>query len=115
MDCRTQERERGITIQCADTNSFCKVDDTHVRIDISDTRGQGDFTAEVERSLHVLDGAIVVFDAKMGVEPQASKVWFQAEKYRVPRMCFINKLDNIGADFYKSYDTFLEHSSYQAV
>ncbi|MCA9379173.1 GTP-binding protein, partial [Candidatus Dojkabacteria bacterium] len=114
MDFMDQERERGITIQSAATTAFWSVDDVKYRINIIDTPGHVDFTAEVERSLRVLDGAVVVFDGKMGVEPQSSKVWFQAEKYRVPRMCYINKLDNIGADFYKSYDTIVEHLSERA-
>src|SRR5690606_28150792 len=114
MDFMAQERERGITIQSAATTAFWELNGQPYRINILDTPGHVDFTAEVERSLRVLDGAIVVFDGKMGVEPQSSKVWFQAEKYRVPRMCYINKLDNIGADFYKSYDTIVEHLSEKA-
>ncbi|MFS8130818.1 MAG: elongation factor G, partial [Candidatus Dojkabacteria bacterium] len=115
MDFMPQERERGITIQSAATTAFWSLHDQLYRINIIDTPGHVDFTAEVERSLRVLDGAIVVFDGKMGVEPQSSKVWFQAEKYRVPRMCYINKLDNIGADFYKSYDSITEHLTEKAV
>ncbi len=114
MDFMDQERERGITIQSAATTALWDLDGHTYRINIIDTPGHVDFTAEVERSLRVLDGAIVVFDGKMGVEPQSSKVWFQGEKYRVPRMCYINKLDNIGADFYKSYDTIVEHLSEKA-
>jgi elongation factor G len=115
MDFMAQERERGITIQSAATTAFWDYNDNTYRINIIDTPGHVDFTAEVERSLRVLDGAIVVFDGKMGVEPQSSKVWFQAEKYLVPRMCYINKLDNIGADFYKSYESIVEHLSDYAV
>src|SRR5690606_7854824 len=115
MDFMAQERERGITIQSAATTAFWELNGQPYRINILDTPGHVDFTAEVERSLRVLDGAVVVFDGKMGVEPQSSKVWFQAEKYRVPRMCYINKLDNIGADFYKSYDSITEHLSEKAV
>ncbi|MDQ6984949.1 MAG: elongation factor G [Candidatus Dojkabacteria bacterium] len=115
MDFMDQEKERGITIQSAATTAFWEFEDNAYRINIIDTPGHVDFTAEVERSLRVLDGAVVVFDGKMGVEPQSSKVWFQAEKYLVPRMCYINKLDNIGADFYKSYDTILEHLSDKAI
>ncbi len=115
MDFMAQERERGITIQSAATTAFWELNGHPYRINIIDTPGHVDFTAEVERSLRVLDGAIVVFDGKMGVEPQSSKVWFQAEKYRVPRMCYVNKLDNIGADFYKSYGTIVEHLSDHAV
>src|ERR1041385_6049683 len=95
MDWMEQERERGITITAAATT--CNWLD-HV-INIIDTPGHVDFTAEVERSLRVLDGGVVVFDAVAGVEPQSETVWRQADKYRVPRICFINKMDRIGADF----------------
>ncbi|MCA9386596.1 elongation factor G [Candidatus Dojkabacteria bacterium] len=115
MDFMQQEKERGITIQSAATTAFWELDGNKYRINIIDTPGHVDFTAEVERSLRVLDGAVVVFDGKMGVEPQSSKVWFQAEKYKVPRLCYINKLDNIGADFYKSYTSITEHLSEKAV
>lgn len=115
MDFMAQERERGITIQSAATTAFWTLNNDVYRINILDTPGHVDFTAEVERSLRVLDGAVVVFDGKMGVEPQSSKVWFQAEKYLVPRLCYINKLDNIGADFYKSYDSIVEHLTDRAV
>ena len=115
MDFMQQEKERGITIQSAATTAFWELDGNKYRINIIDTPGHVDFTAEVERSLRVLDGAVVVFDGKMGVEPQSSKVWFQAEKYKVPRLCYINKLDNIGADFYKSYASITEHLSEKAV
>ena len=98
MDWMPQERERGITITSAATTCFWK---DH-RINIIDTPGHVDFTAEVERSLRVLDGAVVVFDGKMGVEPQSETVWRQADKYHVPRICFINKINQIGGDFYKS-------------
>ena len=115
MDFMEQERARGITIQSAATTAFWGFNGDDYRINIIDTPGHVDFTAEVERSLRVLDGAVVVFDGKMGVEPQSGKVWFQAEKYRVPRMCYINKLDNIGADFYKSYESIVDHLSDKAV
>jgi len=92
MDFMEQEKERGITIQSAATTAFWTVNNQLYRLNVIDTPGHVDFTAEVERSLRVLDGAVVVFDGKIGVEPQSSKVWFQAEKYRVPRLCFINKL-----------------------
>ena len=97
MDWMEQERERGITITAAATTCFWK----NARINIIDTPGHVDFTAEVERSLRVLDGGVVVFDGVAGVEPQSETVWHQADKYKVPRIAFINKLDRTGADFYK--------------
>jgi elongation factor G len=98
MDWMEQERERGITITSAATTCFWR---DH-RINIIDTPGHVDFTIEVERSLRVLDGAVAVFDAVSGVEPQSETVWRQADKYRVPRVCFINKMDRIGSDFFAS-------------
>ncbi len=95
MDWMEQEKERGITITSAATTCYWK---DH-QINIIDTPGHVDFTVEVERSLRVLDGGVVVFDGKEGVEPQSETVWRQAEKYKVPRMCFINKIDKEGADF----------------
>jgi len=97
MDWMEQERERGITITSAATTCFWK----DCRLNLIDTPGHVDFTAEVERSLRVLDGGVVVFDGVAGVEPQSETVWHQADKYAVPRICFINKLDRTGADFYK--------------
>ncbi len=103
MDWMEQEQERGITITSAATTTFWKSEDgqgPEHRINIIDTPGHVDFTIEVERSLRVLDGAVAVFDGVAGVEPQSETVWRQADKYKVPRMCFINKLDRTGADFY---------------
>src|SRR3989338_3711323 len=94
MDWMPQEQERGITITSACTTCFW----LNHRINIIDTPGHVDFTAEVERSLRVLDGAIVIFDGVQGVEPQSETVWRQADRYSVPRICYINKMDRIGAD-----------------
>ncbi|MCP9454476.1 MAG: elongation factor G [Nitrospira sp.] len=104
MDWMEQERERGITITAAATTCFWK----NRRINIIDTPGHVDFTIEVERSLRVLDGAIAVFDSVQGVEPQSETVWRQADKYRVPRIAFMNKMDRIGADFYSSVQSMID-------
>jgi elongation factor G len=104
MDWMAQEQERGITITSAATT--CEWRD--ITINIIDTPGHVDFTAEVERSLRVLDGACAVFDAVAGVQPQSETVWRQADKYGVPRICFINKMDRVGADFYRSVETIVD-------
>jgi elongation factor G len=112
MDWMEQEQERGITITSAATTAFWAPTtrpgkDTH-RINIIDTPGHVDFTVEVQRSLRVLDGGVVVFDGVAGVEPQSETVWRQADEYHVPRICFINKLDRMGADFFKAYTSILD-------
>jgi len=105
MDWMEQEQERGITITSAATTCFWKRNNQQYRINIIDTPGHVDFTIEVERSLRVLDGAVAVFDAVAGVEPQSETVWRQADKYNVPRIAFINKMDRPGADFHHSIET----------
>lgn len=126
MDWMEQERERGITITSAATTCFwspttydesgkMQSGQKEFRINIIDTPGHVDFTVEVERSLRVLDGAVVVFDGKMGVEPQSETVWRQADKYGVPRMCFVNKINQTGGDFYMSLKSIQERLSPKAV
>ena len=123
MDWMEQEKERGITITSAATTAFWTPTYTEDKIDksksfqfnIIDTPGHVDFTAEVERSLKVLDGGVVVFDGVAGVEPQSETVWRQADKYKVPRICFINKIDRTGADFERSFQTILERLTKNAV
>jgi elongation factor G len=131
MDWMEQERERGITITAAATTAFWPPEERSVsdtekssmlgeeiprcRINIIDTPGHIDFTVEVQRSLRVLDGAVVVFDGVAGVEPQSETVWRQADKYGVPRMCFINKLDRMGADFFKAYQSILDRLGTHAI
>ncbi len=121
MDWMEQEKERGITITSAATTCFWvprgkeKTKENEYQINIIDTPGHIDFTAEVQRSLRVLDGAVVVFDGVAGVEPQSETVWRQADKYNVPRICFINKLDRTGASFERSFNSILEKLSPNAV
>ena len=121
MDWMEQEQERGITITSAATTCFWTPTDKkgnkefETRFNIIDTPGHVDFTAEVERSLKVLDGAVVVFDGNAGVEPQSETVWKQANKYSVPRICFINKLDKTGADFQKAFDSIINRLTPNAV
>ena len=123
MDWMEQEQERGITITSAATTCHWTLEDHHKpkqgalehRINIIDTPGHVDFTVEVERSLRVLDGAVGVFDAKAGVEPQSENVWRQADTYNVPRMAFINKMDKMGADFFMSVQTIIDRLGKNAV
>src|SRR5258707_1574173 len=104
-DWMPQERERGITITAAATFCKWKHAENEYTINIIDTPGHVDFTAEVERSLRVLDGAVVVFDGVQGVEPQSETVWRQADKYHVPRVAYINKMDRLCADFFMSFNS----------
>ncbi|HMS08756.1 MAG TPA: GTP-binding protein, partial [Pyrinomonadaceae bacterium] len=115
MDWMEQEQERGITITSAATTCFWKRNGVEHRINIIDTPGHVDFTMEVERSLRVLDGAVAVFDGVAGVEPQSETVWRQADKYKVPRICFINKLDRAGASFERSFISILTRLGANAV
>ena len=121
MDWMEQEKERGVTITAAATTCFWvpggqdRKKEREYRINILDTPGHIDFTAEVQRSLRVLDGAVVIFDGVAGVEPQSETVWHQADKFKVPRLCFINKMDRLGADFEKSFRSILERLSPNAV
>src|SRR5512136_2983631 len=111
MDWMEQEQERGITITSAATTCFWR---DH-RINIIDTPGHVDFTAEVERSLRVLDGAVALFDSVAGVEPQSETVWRQADRYGVPRIAYVNKMDRIGADFAKAVQTMKDRLGANAV
>src|SRR5262249_2526934 len=113
MDYMVQEQERGITITSAATTAFWTASTgpfagVEHRVNIIDTPGHVDFTIEVERSLRVLDGAVARFDGVSGVEPQSETVWRQADRYHVPRMCFINKMDRAGANFWRSVDSIRE-------
>ena len=115
MDWMVQEQERGVTITSAATTCFWKKDGTDYRIQIIDTPGHVDFTAEVERCLRVLDGAVAVFDAVAGVQPQSETVWRQASNFNVPRIAFINKYDRVGADFFNAIETMKERLDANAV
>ena len=126
MDWMVQEKERGITITAATTtcywpakgsqdSTFLPTDTPPHQINIIDTPGHIDFTAEVQRSLRVLDGGIVVFDGVAGVEPQSETVWHQADRFKIPRLCFINKLDRMGADFEKSFQSIVDRLSAKAI
>src|SRR5882757_9254371 len=115
MDSMEEEQKRGITIQSAATSCFWKRSDELYNINLIDTPGHVDFTVEVERSLRVLDGAIAVFDGKEGVEAQSETVWRQATKYNVPRICFINKMDKVGADYDYCYQSIIERLGAPAV
>jgi len=114
-DWMVQERERGITITSAAITAFWLRQDRKYRVNIIDTPGHVDFTIEVERSLRVLDGAVALFDGVSGVEPQSETVWRQADKYKVPRICFINKMDRVGADFEMSVRSIREKLMANAV
>ena len=115
MDWMVQEQERGVTITAAATTCFWKKDGQEYRFQIIDTPGHVDFTAEVERSLRVLDGTVAVFDAVAGVQPQSETVWRQAERYGVPRIAFINKYDRVGADFFHAIQTMKDRLDAKAV
>ena len=115
MDFLPEEQERGITIQSAATTCPWERNGEEYRLNLIDTPGHVDFTIEVERSMRVLDGAVTVFDGKEGVEAQSETVWRQAERYGVPRVCFINKMDKLGADFYFSFNSILDRLGANAV
>ena len=115
MDFMIQEQERGVTIQSAATTCFWPKDGKNYRVQIIDTPGHVDFTSEVERSLRVLDGAVAVFDAVAGVQPQSETVWRQARNYNVPRIAFINKYDRVGADFFNAIQTMKDRLQANAV
>ncbi|HRP70746.1 MAG TPA: GTP-binding protein, partial [Turneriella sp.] len=116
MDWMEQERERGITITSAATTCFWKdAAGEKIQINVIDTPGHVDFTVEVERSLRVLDGAVTAYDGVAGVEPQTETVWRQADRYHVPRLCYVNKIDRMGADFYRAVDMMRDRLGANAV
>src|SRR5277367_6026241 len=115
MDFLQEEQERGITIQSAATTCPWTKDGVEYKCNLIDTPGHVDFTIEVERSLRVLDGAVAVFDGKEGVEAQSETVWRQADRYKVPRLCFINKMDKVGADFDFSFNSIIERLGAPAI
>src|SRR5204862_6050794 len=115
MDWMAQEQERGITITSAATTTHWPLENNDYTINIIDTPGHVDFTVEVERSLRVLDGAVTVFDGVAGVEPQSETVWRQADRYGVPRICFVNKLDRTGADFWRGVESIKDRLGANAV
>src|ERR1700675_2536806 len=115
MDWMEQEQERGITITSAATTCFWERDGVDYRINIIDTPGHVDFTMEVERSLRVLDGAVAVFDSVAGVQPQSETVWRQPDRYNVPRIAFINKMDRTGADFFAAVQSMRDRLGARAV
>jgi elongation factor G len=115
MDWMVQEQERGITITSAATTVYWDLFNKRYKVNIIDTPGHVDFTVEVERSLRVLDGAVALFCAVGGVEPQSETVWHQADKYNIPRIAFVNKMDRIGANFYRVIEMMEEHLGTQAI
>jgi elongation factor G len=115
MDYLPQERERGITITAAATTTYWNWQDQKYRINIIDTPGHVDFTVEVERSMRVLDGAVAVFCGVAGVQPQSETVWRQANRYKVPRICFVNKMDRAGANFFAVVEQIRERLGAKAV
>ena len=115
LDWMAQSQERAMTIMAAATTCYWKVQDQEHQINLIDTPGHIDFTAEVQRSLRVLDGAVVVFDGGAGVQSQSETVWHQADEFKVPRICFINKMDKVGADFEMNLDTIWKRLTSDAI